>query len=221
MPRNKASSQQDIAKKIINHLKVHGTVEDASGGANALFRNMFPGQENLVTMVTKHMADSGIIERDTRGKRTYRITLVDPEAELVLPSNAAGVTTRTSGAQQGGERAMGHAVNRYLAWCEQNLQRSRDGRGVQAWSVEKLSERVKKLTAAMAGAPTPIKRLNIAQEVRDLERLIEQKSNTEDVESPFVAVAKEYGEKHGIQYATWRAFGVDADVLAKAGIQRG
>ena len=33
-------------------------------------------------------------------------------------------------------------------------------------------------------------------------------------------VARAYGERKGITYGTWRDFGVAADVLKKAGIQR-
>jgi len=35
-----------------------------------------------------------------------------------------------------------------------------------------------------------------------------------------VAVAREYGERQGISYTTWREVGVDAAVLTRAGITR-
>ena len=41
------------------------------------------------------------------------------------------------------------------------------------------------------------------------------------LESAFVKVAKAYGERKGISYATWRAVGVDAATLKAAGIGRG
>ena len=41
------------------------------------------------------------------------------------------------------------------------------------------------------------------------------------VEAGFIEHAANYGARKGIAYATWREFGVAADVLNKAGITRG
>lgn len=38
------------------------------------------------------------------------------------------------------------------------------------------------------------------------------------VESGFVAYAASYGSRKGISYATWREFGVSAELLTRAGI---
>jgi hypothetical protein len=40
------------------------------------------------------------------------------------------------------------------------------------------------------------------------------------LEKEFIKVAKAYGERKGITYATWRAAGVSATVLQKADISR-
>jgi hypothetical protein len=40
------------------------------------------------------------------------------------------------------------------------------------------------------------------------------------LELDFVLHAKAYAHEHGIEYATWREFGVPAGVLARAGIAR-
>jgi hypothetical protein len=40
------------------------------------------------------------------------------------------------------------------------------------------------------------------------------------LEEGFIEAAKSYGERKGITYAAWRAAGVDANVLRKAGIPR-
>ncbi len=39
------------------------------------------------------------------------------------------------------------------------------------------------------------------------------------LEEDFVRVAAGYGERHGMTYESWRQTGVDADVLARAGIE--
>ena len=39
------------------------------------------------------------------------------------------------------------------------------------------------------------------------------------LERAFVAYARTYAAAHGIEYATWREFGVPAEVLARAGIR--
>ena len=42
-----------------------------------------------------------------------------------------------------------------------------------------------------------------------------------ELEARFVKVARSYGERKAIGYAAWRAAGVEADVLERAGIGRG
>ncbi len=46
-------------------------------------------------------------------------------------------------------------------------------------------------------------------------------STSGDIEEAFVGVAKGYGERKGISYATWRDVGVSAATLKRAGISRG
>ena len=68
-----------------------------------------------------------------------------------------------------------------------------------------------------------IVRLELLQKQRDLKVEAERLSEGVDLtalEAEFVKVAKSYGERKGITYGTWRDFGVAADVLKKAGIQR-
>jgi len=48
----------------------------------------------------------------------------------------------------------------------------------------------------------------------------EDRGGPETFESGFVGVARDYGERKGIAYSTWREAGVSADVLKKAGIGR-
>jgi hypothetical protein len=77
---------------------------------------------------------------------------------------------------------------------------------------------------AQIGEAKPIKRLLLMQERRDVEAAIEALQVEPDmasVEEGFAAHAANYGQRKGIQYATWREFGVPTDMLARAGIARG
>jgi hypothetical protein len=44
--------------------------------------------------------------------------------------------------------------------------------------------------------------------------------NLEKIEADFVSVAGQYGARKNITYTAWRAIGVPADVLKRAGIGR-
>ena len=109
------------------------------------------------------------------------------------------------------------AVARYLEALEAH--RPKQGR-------KRTSETVaKQLAATEAGLKTAtgIERLELLQRQRDLKAEAERLSEGVDLtalEAEFVKVARAYGERKGITYGTWRDFGVAADVLKKAGIQR-
>ena len=106
----------------------------------------------------------------------------------------------------------------YLEALETN--RPRPGR---KQSAESLNAKREAIDAQMADAK-PIKRLLLMQERRDIEAAIETLSVEPDmasVEEGFVTHAANYGQRKGIQYATWREFGVSTDMLARAGITRG
>ena len=62
------------------------------------------------------------------------------------------------------------------------------------------------------------------QDRRDIEKQLAALADEPDmsaVEAGFIEHAASYGQRKGIQYATWREAGVPADLLAKAGISRG
>ncbi|MCY3949942.1 MAG: hypothetical protein OXF61_12170 [Acidimicrobiaceae bacterium] len=110
------------------------------------------------------------------------------------------------------------AVRDYLEALETH--RPRPGR---KQSAESLSAKKDAIDAQMAEAK-PIKRLLLMQERRDIEAAIEEMQVEPDmasVEAGFVTHAANYGRRKGIQYATWREFGVTPDMLARAGITRG
>lgn len=112
------------------------------------------------------------------------------------------------------------AVRDYLEALESA--RPKPGRRL---SPEKLQERRAEISADIAsGSLKPIKRLEAMQAVRDIDTQLEALQAEPDmssVEAGFVAHAASYGNRKGIAYATWREFGVPADVLNKAGITRG
>lgn len=110
------------------------------------------------------------------------------------------------------------AVRDYLEALESN--RPKPGRRP---TVASLSAKRESIDNQVAEA-TPIKRLLLLQERRDVEAAIEAlqaESDVESTEEAFISNAASYGARKGIQYATWREFGVSADVLRRAGIVRG
>jgi hypothetical protein len=69
----------------------------------------------------------------------------------------------------------------------------------------------------------PLSRVHLVQERINLENELAHKEEAVDLatlEKDFVSAAKGYGERKGITYAAWRAAGVDANVLRKAGVPR-
>ena len=109
------------------------------------------------------------------------------------------------------------AVARYLEALEAH--RPKQGRKRTSESVAKQLAQ----TEAELKTATGIVRLELLQKQRDLKVEAERLSEGVDLtalEAEFVKVAKAYGDRKGITYGTWRDFGVAADVLKKAGIQR-
>lgn len=89
----------------------------------------------------------------------------------------------------------------------------------------KLAERKDAISAQLSsGGGNALKRLQMMQEISDIEQRLAEAEDEPDIaaaEAEFVAHARSYAGRKGIQYSTWRQFGVPADVLAKAGITRG
>ncbi len=110
------------------------------------------------------------------------------------------------------------AVRDYLEALETH--RPKPGR---RQSTESLSAKREAIDAQIAEAK-PIKRLVLMQERRDVEAAIEALQVEPDMasaEEGFVSHAASYGRRKGIQYATWREFGVPTDMLERAGIIKG
>ncbi len=69
-----------------------------------------------------------------------------------------------------------------------------------------------------------MKKVEMVQERRNLEVELATMGATIDLtelEKGFIASAKTYSARKGISYAAWREIGVSAEVLKKAGINRG
>ena len=80
-----------------------------------------------------------------------------------------------------------------------------------------------KTIAAKIDSADALTKLSLIQERKDLEAEKASMGETSDAssfEKDFVAVAASYSERKGIDYASWRAMGVDAKVLKAAGVRR-
>ena len=115
-------------------------------------------------------------------------------------------------------RAQGAAVRAYVEGLEAN--RPKRGRKRTAETVKRqLEETISELASASG-----MNKLDLMQTRRDLERELENKDtgvNMEELEAAFIGVAAAYSARKGIEYATWREFGVSAATLKAAGVSRG
>jgi hypothetical protein len=114
-------------------------------------------------------------------------------------------------------RDEGRAVRRYLEALESS--RPRRGRRRTPASIQK---RLAGIEAELSSADS-FGRLHLFQEKKDLQTELAQTEHVRDIsnlERQFVKVAKSYGNRKGITYGTWRATGVSAAVLQRAGIPR-
>jgi len=108
-------------------------------------------------------------------------------------------------------------IRRYLS----ALDAQRVGR-TPAKTAESLHFRMHQIDTELLSSD-PVQRLHLTQERIDLHaeylRLTTGSSDISELEKAFVRVARGYGDRHGISYSAWRQIGVDADVLATAGIK--
>lgn len=114
-------------------------------------------------------------------------------------------------------RTQGSAVRAYLEALE--LHKPKRGRKRTPESIKK---KLDQLEIDLVDA-SAVARLDILQTRRDLQAELESMQETVDLtelENKFTEVAAAYGSRKGIEYATWREFGVSAAVLKAAGIGR-
>lgn len=114
-------------------------------------------------------------------------------------------------------RQEGRAVRDYL----EALRASKPKRGRKR-TPESIRKRLDTIESLLVDA-SPVDELQLVQERRDLTTELEAMDTEIDmasVEAAFVQVARSYGERKGISYASWRDVGVPASVLKQAGITR-
>ncbi len=115
-------------------------------------------------------------------------------------------------------RAEGRIVRDYLETLRSN--KPKRGRKRTADSINKRLTAIEdELLTASA-----IDELQLIQERRDLTNelaTLDSGADLDELEESFVEVAKGYGERKGISYASWRDVGVSAATLKRAGINRG
>ncbi|MEY2418189.1 MAG: hypothetical protein QOG90_869 [Actinomycetota bacterium] len=108
-------------------------------------------------------------------------------------------------------------IRRYLS----ALDAQRTGR-TPAKTAESLHFRIHQIDTELLSAD-PVRRLHLTQERIDLHaeslRLTTGTSDISEFEKAFVRVARGYSDRHGISFSAWRQIGVDAEVLAAAGIK--
>lgn len=114
-------------------------------------------------------------------------------------------------------RRQGAAVSAYLEALETH--KPKRGRKRTPESIERqLADIEEKLDSASV-----TQRVEMMQRRRVLQRELDNFSAAPDIsgmEEDFIAIAADYSERRGIEYATWREAGVSADVLRQAGISR-
>ena len=114
-------------------------------------------------------------------------------------------------------REESRAVRRYLEAIEAHKPKRGRKRTTQG-----IESRLRQIEEKLPSAD-PLTRVHLVQERINLQNELANKEEAVDLaalEKEFVSAAKGYGERKGITYAAWRAAGVDANVLRKAGVPR-
>lgn len=114
-------------------------------------------------------------------------------------------------------REEGRIVRAYL----EALETTKPRRGRKR-TVDSIRKKLAAIEKELASA-SPLNRLHLVQEQRDLEAELSHSGQSVDVaalEKDFIRVAKNYSVRKGLSYSAWRAVGVSAQVLEKAGIPR-
>lgn len=67
---------QSVRNRIVEYLATHGAVDDASGKATSVLKKAigYEGTDAGFTQVVAAMAKAGLLTRQIKGKRTYRIS---------------------------------------------------------------------------------------------------------------------------------------------------
>src|SRR5579863_8007874 len=82
---------QSVRNRIVEHLATHGAVEDASGKATSVLKKAiaYEGTDAGFTQVVAAMAKAGLLQRQIKGKRTYRISNSANKGRSTVAGNGA------------------------------------------------------------------------------------------------------------------------------------
>jgi hypothetical protein len=94
--------------RVMSYLLKTGEVRDASGMASTVLAEAigYPGSSIAFAQLLSGMERSGLIEREVRGKRTYRITPTKAAAAAARSGAVSPRASRPATAAAGGERAV-------------------------------------------------------------------------------------------------------------------
>jgi len=114
------------------------------------------------------------------------------------------------------------AVKAYLAHLKNH--KPKRGRKPAMQDIGSINARLEKIKEELAAESDALKRLHLLSEETKLENAANTllKSDAPDgdqLEKDFIAVAKSFSDRRGIDRATWRKVGVSSEVLRKAGIK--
>lgn len=139
-------------------------------------------------------------------------------------ATTAGERTPTNVAMSDAHKealALGRREARTIkAYLEATKRTRRPGRPVRPETLEK---RLVSIEEQLGAERDPLKRVELQQRKLDVgEQLAElaDVADMEELEQGFVEAVAGYSERKGISYAAWRAEGVPAAVLRRAGIRR-
>jgi hypothetical protein len=84
---------QSVRNRIVEYLTQQGGIEDSSGRATSVLKQAisYEGTDAAFTQVVAAMAKAGVLNRQIRGKRTYRITYNAKGAAQAAASSSMAV----------------------------------------------------------------------------------------------------------------------------------
>lgn len=139
-------------------------------------------------------------------------------------------TDRTAGQRAGRKQpvtgskrspAVGSDENQAVKDYLEALARNQPKKGRRA-TLDSVQRRLGTVRRQLAKAD-PLARVQLLQEQMDLEAELASSGEVLDIEAledAFIGAARAYSEREGISYGAWRAVGVDADLLRRAGVPR-
>jgi uncharacterized coiled-coil protein SlyX len=85
------SRDQTVRRRIIDYLAHNGPVRDSSGRATALLKDAvgYEGSDTAFTQLVSAMAKSGVLVREVKGKRTYRLSVDRNTAQVSDATNSS------------------------------------------------------------------------------------------------------------------------------------